>query len=44
MTDRIEKTIELNAPIERVWRAVTDHQEFGQWFRVRLDQPFAPGA
>jgi uncharacterized protein YndB with AHSA1/START domain len=43
MTDRIEKTIDLRAPIERVWRALTDHVEFGQWFRVRLDGPFAPG-
>lgn len=43
MTDRIEKTIELRAPIERVWRALTDHNEFGTWFRVKLEQPFVPG-
>ena len=43
MTDRIEKTIELKAPLERVWRALTDHQEFGQWFRVKLDGPFRAG-
>jgi uncharacterized protein YndB with AHSA1/START domain len=43
MTDRIEKTIELKAPVARVWRALTDHQEFGQWFRVRLEGPFVPG-
>jgi uncharacterized protein YndB with AHSA1/START domain len=43
MSDRIEKSIELNAPIERVWRALTDHNEFGEWFRVKLDGPFAPG-
>jgi uncharacterized protein YndB with AHSA1/START domain len=43
MTDRIEKTIELNAPLSRVWRALTDHREFGTWFRVRLDGPFEPG-
>jgi len=43
MTDRIEKTIELNAPISRVWRALTDYQEFGEWFRVRLEGPFVPG-
>jgi uncharacterized protein YndB with AHSA1/START domain len=42
-TDRIEKQIELNAPIARVWRALTDHQEFGQWFRVKLNGPFVPG-
>jgi uncharacterized protein YndB with AHSA1/START domain len=43
MSDRIEKTIELKAPIERVWRALTDHSEFGEWFRVKLDGPFVPG-
>ena len=42
-TDRIEKQIELKAPIARVWRALTDHNEFGQWFRVKLDGPFVPG-
>ena len=43
MTDRIEENIELKAPIERVWRALTDHDEFGTWFRVKLDGPFVPG-
>jgi uncharacterized protein YndB with AHSA1/START domain len=41
--DRIEKRIQLNAPISRVWRALPDHREFGLWFRVKLDGPFAPG-
>ena len=43
MDDRIEKRIELNAAVSRVWRALTDHQEFGQWFGVKLEQPFRPG-
>ena len=43
MTDRIEKSIEINAPVSRVWRALTDHRAFGQWFRVRLDGPFVAG-
>ncbi|HEY1542556.1 MAG TPA: SRPBCC family protein [Xanthobacteraceae bacterium] len=43
MTDRIEKTVELKAPVSRVWRALTDHEEFGKWFRVRLDGPFVLG-
>ena len=43
MPDHIEKEIELNAPIERVWRALTDHEEFGEWFRVKLEGPFVPG-
>lgn len=43
MSDRIEKTIEIRAPVSRVWRALTDHREFGTWFRVRLDGPFVAG-
>ncbi len=42
MSDRIEKTIELKAPVSRVWRALTDHHEFGAWFGVRLEDPFVP--
>jgi uncharacterized protein YndB with AHSA1/START domain len=42
-TDRIEKSIELKAPVSRVWRALTNHEEFGAWFRVKLDGPFVPG-
>ena len=44
MTDRIEKTVDLKAPVSRVWKALTDHKEFGSWFRVNLDGPFVPGA
>jgi uncharacterized protein YndB with AHSA1/START domain len=43
MGNRIEKRIELNAPVSRVWRALTDTREFGEWFRVKLDGPFVPG-
>jgi uncharacterized protein YndB with AHSA1/START domain len=43
MSDCIEKTIEIKAPVSRVWRALTDHNEFGTWFRVRLEGPFVPG-
>jgi len=43
MTDRIEKRIELKAPVARVWRALTDYREFGEWFRVKLDGPFVSG-
>jgi uncharacterized protein YndB with AHSA1/START domain len=41
--DRIEKSIELKAPVSRVWLALTDSHEFGQWFRVKLDDPFKVG-
>jgi uncharacterized protein YndB with AHSA1/START domain len=43
MTDRIEKQIELHAPVARVWKALTDHQQFGEWFKVKIDHPFVPG-
>jgi uncharacterized protein YndB with AHSA1/START domain len=43
MDNRIEKRIELKAPVSRVWRALTDHREFGEWFRVKLDGPFVVG-
>lgn len=42
-TNHIEKRIELKAPVSRVWRALTDYREFGEWFRVKLDGPFVPG-
>jgi uncharacterized protein YndB with AHSA1/START domain len=44
MSDRIEKSVEIKAPVSRVWRALTDHTEFAQWFRVKLDHPFVAGA
>lgn len=43
MTDAVEKRIELKAPVSRVWRALADHREFGEWFRVKIDRPFAVG-
>ena len=43
MTDRIERSIAIAAPVERVWRALTDHEEFGAWFRVKLEGPFVLG-
>jgi len=41
--DRIEKQVRLKAPRSRVWRALTDADEFGQWFRVKLVTHFAIG-
>src|SRR5438046_9823422 len=42
-TDRIEKRVVLRAPRTRVWRALTNAQEFGSWFRVKLEGAFAEG-
>jgi uncharacterized protein YndB with AHSA1/START domain len=41
--DRIEKKILLHASLKRVWRALADSGEFGSWFGVRFEGPFAPG-
>jgi uncharacterized protein YndB with AHSA1/START domain len=43
-TDRIEKQVLLRAPRSRVWRALTETKEFGQWFGVKLTGTFTPGA
>lgn len=43
MTNEITKTIELRAPVERVWQAITDHKAFGEWFRCALAGPFELG-
>ena len=35
-TDRIEKQILLKAPRSRVWRALSNAEEFGKWFGVNF--------
>ena len=42
-TDRIEKKVVLQASRARVWRALTNAQEFGTWFRVKFEDEFAVG-
>lgn len=42
-TDTIRQSTHIAAPIDRVWRAISDHREFGEWFKVALDQPFEVG-
>ena len=42
-SDRIEKEVLLRSPLERVWRAISDADEFGRWFGVRFDGPFVAG-
>ncbi len=44
VTDRIEKTVIVKAPRSRVWRAISDAKQFGQWFKVKLDGEFKAGA
>jgi uncharacterized protein YndB with AHSA1/START domain len=42
-TDRIQKTMVLRAPRARVWRALTDPAQFGEWFGVKVEDPFTAG-
>jgi uncharacterized protein YndB with AHSA1/START domain len=41
--DQIEREVVLRAPLERVWRAISDADEFGLWFGVRFEGPFVAG-
>lgn len=43
MENQIVRVMSLNAPVERVWVALTDHREFGSWFRLSLEGPFEVG-
>lgn len=43
MENQIKREIELKAPINKVWEALTDYKKFGQWFRVEINEPFAVG-
>jgi uncharacterized protein YndB with AHSA1/START domain len=40
---RIDRSIEIKAPLERVWRALTDVQELSSWFQVRIEGAIAAG-
>lgn len=42
-TDQIKQSVEIKAPVEIVWRALTDHEQFGEWFGVKLEVPFVVG-
>ena len=42
-SDRIEKHFHVSAKRSRVWRAISDAEEFGTWFGMKLDRPFAAG-
>ncbi len=42
-TDKIEKELLLRAPKTRVWRALSDAEEFGSRFGMKMDGPFEVG-
>jgi uncharacterized protein YndB with AHSA1/START domain len=41
---RIDRTIEVNAPPDRVWRVLTTAADLAAWFHVAIEGEFAPGA
>jgi uncharacterized protein YndB with AHSA1/START domain len=40
---RIDRTIEIKAPPERVWRALTSAAELSAWFEVKIEGEITPG-
>jgi len=41
---RVDRTIEIAAPPERVWQALTDAKAFSEWFQVAIEGAIAPGS
>lgn len=39
---RIHRTIEIKAPPERVWRALSSVEELSAWFQVKIEGKLAP--
>lgn len=39
----IERQIEIKAPVAKVWKALTDSQLFGQWFKANFQSEFVAG-
>jgi uncharacterized protein YndB with AHSA1/START domain len=40
---RIDRSIEIAAPPERVWRALTSANELSEWFKMSIEGDIAPG-
>jgi uncharacterized protein YndB with AHSA1/START domain len=43
MADRIEREVELRAPIERVWQVITDPAYVARWFGGKAQIDLRPG-
>ena len=41
---RIDRTIEVNAPLDRVWRILTTAKDLSTWFKVDIEGEIAAGA
>lgn len=44
VSDRIDRTIDVNAPPERVWRVLTTAKDLAAWFRMSVDGEIVEGA
>ena len=43
MNNQVRREAKLSFPVQRVWSAITDHKQFGEWFRVKFTEPFQEG-
>jgi uncharacterized protein YndB with AHSA1/START domain len=43
MENTIERSIEIKAPVSKVWKALTDSSQFAQWFKAKFEGPFVAG-
>lgn len=43
ITDQLQKQVLLSSPLESVWQAVSDANNFGAWFGVEFEGPFIAG-
>jgi len=43
LLSRIDRTIKINAPVDRVFRALTSAEELSAWFQVRIEGAIAEG-
>lgn len=41
--NKIEKRVEIKAPLSKVWNAISDYKKFGEWFCVKVEGPFVVG-
>ena len=44
VVNRIDRTIEVKAPPDRVWRVLTTARDLGTWFRMSVEGEIAQGA
>lgn len=42
-SDLIRRTVLLDAPLDRLWRAISESDQFGRWFGATFGGPFVPG-